>query len=78
MREELEAARIPPSVRRSATQEATGRKERPEGRGQAPCDCGLCGLEIRDVRAGCHARHARLVQMLQSSMYSDIEGPSEW
>lgn len=70
MRDGLEAARISPSVRRSATQEAAGRKERPEGRGQAPCDC---GLEIRDVRAGRHARHARLVQMLQVSMHSDIE-----
>ena len=61
MRNELEAAHVHFLVQRSATQEAAGRKEKLEDQGQALCDC---GPDIGDVRADCHARHARLVQML--------------
>lgn len=52
------------SARRSATQEAAGRKGRPEGQGQALCNR---GLEIREVRTDLHASHARLVQCCRSA-----------
>jgi hypothetical protein len=75
MRGKLEAARLQPSVRRSATQEAAGGEEKPEGQGQAPRNC---DLEVRDVRAGHHVRHAHLVQILQVSVYPDTASPSQW
>lgn len=39
------------------------------------CDC---GLETREVHASLQFRHARLVQILQVSMYTNSMGPAGW
>lgn len=72
MRDGLEAASAKARRRRSATQVE---EEGPEGRGSSVCNS---DLEFREVRAGCHASHARVAQMLQVSMYTDTAGPREW
>ena len=49
-----------------------------ERRGARESEFNTVQLDFREVRAGRHASHARLAQILRVSMYTDIVGPREW